>query len=349
MALLLLVFGLAAWRWVEVSGSLRDSLVERAAYFLDPPTPVGGPSLSFEVRRGEDAGSLAQRLADRGVTRNPLLLRLLLRYYGADRDIRAGSYTLPAGTTHRQLIEALKVGQVELVRVTIPEGWRAEEVADELQRAGISPREDFLRLVMSPSGRRAPLLDTTPATLEGFLFPDTYLVPLAYGSERFLDLMLANFENQVKTAISGPELPIGELSAYDRLIVASIVEREARVQEEQPVIASTFLNRIRDEMPLAADPTVQYSLKPAGGKPEAYGYWKREVTLEELKTESPYNTYLVRGLPPTPIANPGLAAIRAAFHPLPSPYRYFVAKPDGSHAFATTFDEHRYNMFLYQR
>lgn len=350
IALLLLVLGLVGWRWAETPSPLRDRVVERAARFIDPPTAPGDPPISFEVHPGEGAASLAQRLADQGVTQNPLLIRLLLRYYGADREIRAGRYTLPAGTTHRQLIEALKEGQVELVRVTIPEGWRAEEIADELQRNGIGSRDDFLHLVMNPAGRRAPLINNTPPNLEGFLFPDTYLVPPAYAPEQFLELMLANFENRVRADLASAEPATGGLSTYDRLILASIVEREAQVQEEQPVIASTFLNRIRDEMPLAADPTVQYSLKPPGSSPAApYGYWKRELTLEELKVDTPYNTYLVRGLPPSPIANPGLAAMRAVFHPTPTPYRYFVAKPDGSHAFAATFDEHLNNMFLYQR
>ena len=347
--LALLLLGLAGWNWIATPSPERDGLVDTAAVWLHPPGAPGGPAYSFEVRPGEDVTSLSLRLAEGGLVRQPQLLRLLLRYYGVDREVRAGHYLVPSDITLRRLVEVLREGQIELVRVTIVEGWRAEEVADALQGPGIADRDAFLRLVYSAGSRAVPLTaGVRAASLEGFLFPDTYLVPPAYGAEQFLDLMLANFSNRVRPEFEGAGVPSGR-PVYDALVLASVVEREAHMEAELPLIAATFLNRLRDETPLAADPTVQFALMRPGNTAPAEGYWKKELSVDELKIESPYNTYLVRGLPPGPISNPGLGALRAVLRPDPAPYRYFVAKPDGSHAFATTFQEHLRNVFLYQR
>ena len=192
--------------------------------------------------------------------------------------------------------------------------------------------------------RRPPLTDRTAASLEGFLFPDTYLVPPQYGAAAFLELMLKTFEERVRPELPQAGAPAPQLSFYEQVVLASIVEREAKLEEERAVIAATFMNRLWEEMHLAADPTVQYALATAWPP-----YWRAELSVDDLRVASPYNTYVVRGLPPTPIANPGLAALKAVLQPEAAPYRYFVAKPDGSHAFAVTFEEHLNNLFRYQR
>ncbi len=332
-----------------------DRFVDQLAEWLEPAGTAGGPTKSFTIGPGEELHEVSQRLAQGGVVRNPLLLRLLLRYHGLDREVRAGRYSLSSDVSLSELVRTLVVGQIELVRVTVPEGWRAEEIAALLEKTHVASGEEFLSLVHTPG--HPPLTTRMVApSLEGFLFPDTYLVPRDFGARAFLDLMLQTFEakvrsEQVTPSVGGVSPSSGlhpTLSFYDQVVLASVVEREAKIPEERSPIAATFLNRLRDEMYLAADPTVQYALAPAFLPAPPWGYWKRELTTEDLRVSSPYNTYTVRGLPPTPIANPGLAALAAVMNPEPGPYRFFVAKSDGSHAFGVTFEEHMSNVSRYQ-
>jgi UPF0755 protein len=347
LGLAFIVLGLLAFvAWTVPQGTTRltDLVVDHAADFLEPPGPSGLPDRTFVIEPGESLNSVTQRLASEGIIRRPQVVRRVLRYYGVDRDVRAGKYTFPSDMTLRDLVEILQKGETELVRVTLVEGWRAEEVADQLERQGLAKRDDFLKLVYSP--QPPPLVQGVLApSLEGFLFPDTYLVPPNYGVKDFLDLVLENFKRRVQPAVQSNS----GLSLYDSVVLASIVEREAKVPEERPVIAATYLNRLKDEFPIAADPTVQYALMPLMAQPRGGSYWRTELSSDDLKVASPYNTYVVKGLPPAPIANPGLASLQAVFQPDQVSYRYFVAKPDGSHAFATTFAQHLENQYLYQR
>ncbi|MBI2886257.1 MAG: endolytic transglycosylase MltG [Chloroflexi bacterium] len=345
----LLVLLLAVPSLVGSSQQVRDRLVEAAVALLEPGAPQGESVIAFTVRPGEGGGEIAARLAQEGLIRNPNLFRFLLSYYGAGGALQAGRYSLPPGLGPREIIQMLMRGQVDLVAVTVPEGWRAEEVADLLEASGIARRTEFLRLVFSTgAGGLPPTLAPPVPVLEGYLFPDTYIVPREHGAEAFLRLMVNTFQERFTPEMLREAQAQG-LTVHQAVVLASIVEREAAKPEERPLIAGVLLNRLREGLPLAADPTVQYTLVAPGAPPPAGGYWKAELTADDLRAPSAYNTYVTPGLPPAPIASPGLSALQAVLRPQSSPYRYFVARPDGSHAFAATFEEHLRNVAQYRR
>jgi UPF0755 protein len=309
---------------------------------LDQPAGDLRPPIDLEILPGESASAILRRLQEQGIVRETLLLRAYLRYLGADRTIQAGHYNLSGGMTQRELAQALQHASAPAIVFTVPEGWRSEQIAEALPatQAPFSPQQ-FLEA--SQSGSLLPALSAElpdPGRLEGFLFPDTYHLTQDSQPADLVAEMLETFDLRV-----GPELrsAFGQqgLSLYQAVTLASIVEREAVVTDERPLIASVFLNRLAQDIKLDADPTVQYAL---GRQPDG-AWWKTALSLEDLQVDSPYNTYRYAGLPPTPIANPGLASLRAVAFPEPSPYLYFRAACDGSgrHTFAETFDQHLLN------
>ncbi len=320
----------------------RDEIARPAG---DDDTPV-----VFVVEPGETAVTIAHRLEQQGLITDATLFRRLLIYRGADQKLAAGTYQLRRNMTMDEIILALQAGRPEEVAVTIPEGWRAEEIAAHLEAQGLFPADAYLALVRDPSRFRDefPFLSELPpgATLEGFLFPDTYrVVKNEADPEAFIRMQLATFDRRVSGELREAITNKG-MTLYEAITLASIVEREAVVEDERPLIAGVFLNRWRDGMLLNADPTVQYAL---GYQEEQGTWWKRPLTLEDLEVDSPYNTYKHPGLPPGPICNPGLAAIRAVALAPPTDYYYFVARGDGTHVFAKTLEEHLQNVERYQR
>ncbi len=309
----------------------------------------GDDQVAFTVEPGEGGAQIAERLASKGLIKNTLLFRLLVQRYGVGRELRAGRYSVPASTNIKDLIAALTKGQQQLVAVTVPEGLRIEEVAHLLEWQGIGDAQTFLRLALQ-SAPNVEVGNTSKVStgMEGYLFPDTYLVPKEFSAADFLGLMKENFLEQVTSAMRQQATDTGQ-TLHQVVTLASIVEREAAHPEEQPLIASVYLNRLRESLKLDADPTVQYSLVRQGSPAPASGYWKKELTIDDLAVNSPYNTYAHQGLPPGPIDSPGLGAIRAVLQPAQSKYYFFVAEEDGTHAFASTFEEHLQNTARYQR
>lgn len=320
----------------------RDDLRRPAG---DDDTPV-----IFVVEPGETAVTIAHRLEAEGLITDATLFRRLLVYRGADQTLAAGTYQLRRTMTMDEIILALQSGRPEEIVITIPEGWRAEEIAEHLEAQGLFPAEAYLALVHEPARfqEEFPFLRDLPAgaTLEGFLFPDTYrVIKNETTPEAFIRMQLATFDRRVSQELREGMAAKG-MSLYEGIILASLVEREAVVDEERPLIAGVFENRWRDGMLLNADPTVQYAL----GYQEAEGtWWKRPLTLDDLEVDSPYNTYKYPGLPPGPICNPGLAAIRAVALAPPTDFYYFVARGDGTHVFARTLEEHVQNVERYRR
>ncbi len=308
----------------------------------DDPTPV-----VFMVEPGDTAGDIALRLKRWGLITDAELFRQLAQYEKADSRLEAGRYVLRANMTMGEIIEALQHGRLDEISVTIPEGWRAEQIAEMLEEEVGLDSDQFLNLVQGGYFDYEFLLDRPPeATLEGFLFPDTYLLPTQPTDLDIIERMLADFDQRF-TAEMRQATVEREMTIYQVVTLASIVEREAVVAEERPIIAGVFLNRLEDGMSLDSCPTVQYAL---GYQEDADQWWKTPVMLEEFdQVNSPYNTYLHRGLPPGPICNPGLASIQAVLEPVDSDYLYFLAKGDGSHAFAKTFEEHLQNQQKYQQ
>jgi UPF0755 protein len=306
--------------------------------------PAGDSTLSYDlaVAPGETAGDVATRLEEEGVVRNAALLRAYLRYRGLDVGIKAGDYALRGSMSIRQLAETLQTALPDQNGLTIPEGWRAEQIAESLPADGLafSPA-DFLSAASSPP-EGLSFSDELPegVLLEGFLFPDTYSLSPTTTASEFVRLMLEDFDDRVTSEIRQGFASQG-LSLYQGVTLASIVEREAIVPDERPLIASVFLNRLGAGMNLDADPTVQYAL----GRQADGSWWKAPLDAADLEFDSPYNTYIYPGLPPGPISNPGLDALRAAAFPAETDYLYFRALCDGSglHAFASTFEEHLQN------
>jgi UPF0755 protein len=272
------------------------------------------------------------------------LFRLFLRYNGLDASLEAGDYELRRNMNMREIAEALQKANFEEVIVTIPEGWRAEQVAELLTQQGIMDGALFLATVRRGVGVEHPLLADRPpgATYEGYLFPDTYRLPLKATPEDLIARMLENMASKI--APNALDLAAGQgYTFYEILTIASIVEREAVVPEERPTIASVYLNRIAQGMYLQADPTVQYAM---GYQTDTSQWWKTPVTLEEYsQVNSPYNTYLNGGLPPGPIANPGASSIMATLQPAPSSYLFFMGcGGQGAHLFAEDFATHEANV-----
>lgn len=310
---------------------------------LDRPAP-GGPAL-FVIRPGDTAGSVADRLFAAGLVWSPHYFRILAGLEGKDVRLQPGEYAIPANPTARDLLELLTSGRNRVQRVTVPEGLQAEEVAAAVAEALGRPVEEA-RAWLAPGRLDHPVLREKPpeASLEGYLMPDTYIVGWDHGPEVVFRLMLDNLEAKLTPEVRAKAATRG-LSVHSLLTLASIVEREAQVDEERPLIASVFLNRLRLGMRLEADPTVQYALAQNPLNVARFGYWKAELTLEDLQVDSAYNTYKYPGLPPGPICNPGFASIRAVAEAPETPYLYFVLDRDGRHhRFAATWEEHLRNV-----
>jgi UPF0755 protein len=265
--------------------------------------------------------------------------------------------------TMHEIAEALQHGGAASVTVTIPEGWRSEQTAWLLEQQGLMRGDDFLAHVRSAEPAYNWLQDRPPgASLEGFLFPDTYELPMETSPADVVDLMLATFDARVAPEIEARlagitifDMELGDyrpLTIFDVVTLAAIVEREAVIPEERPVIASVYYNRLdpvhveETALRLSADPTVQYS---KGYDPETGNWWNAMLPGEGQLIDSPYNTFKVQGLPAGPICSPGLASILAVLNPADTDYLYFHAIGDGSHVFSSTLEEHLRNQEQYTR
>lgn len=320
---------------------------------LARPAGTDRTPVLFTIEPGESVTSVARRLETAGLITDAELFRRYLRYHRLDVGMQAGQFRLAPSMTMMEIALRLQRGQVPGVLVTVPEGWRAGQIADALERSGVMNSQAFLREVEAGAAAAAALGDypfladlPTGASLEGYLFPDTYELPEHATPEEVLRRMLDNFDQKVTPLLASTPHPDG-LNTHQVLTLASIVEREAVIPEERPLIAGVYLNRLRRGMRLEADPTVQYAI---GYQPATGQWWKTPISLEEYAAvDSPYNTYLYPGLPPGPICNPGLDSIRAVLQPQESEFLYFVARGDGTHVFARTFEEHARNVRRYLR
>jgi UPF0755 protein len=314
---------------------------------INEPISEDPSSVSFIIETGETAVGIAERLEGLQLITDATLFRRFLQYHGLDASLEAGEYQLRRNMTMREIAEALQHSRMVEVIITIPEGWRAEQVADLLTAENIMDGSVFLAAVRQGDVVDHALLADHPpgATLEGYLFPETYRLPAQATPEDLLTRMLDTMQARLPIGWEGMASAQG-LTLYDVLTLASIVEREAVVPAERPLIANVYLNRIQQDMYLNADPTVQYAM---GYQPETGQWWKTPVTLEEYENvNSPFNTYLYPGLPPGPIASPGASSIMAVLQPAQTSYLYFLGRGDGSHIFAETYEEHQRNLEIYQ-
>jgi UPF0755 protein len=298
----------------------------------------------FLVPAGQGTGQIATRLAAEGLIRSELGFRLWARWTGNANRLRAGEYLLSPSMGTRAIMDKLATGQVILYPVTIPEGYNLSQIKGLLVAKGFADADRFDRAVADAVAQGIVPVEMRPAQpqfvihqLEGYLFPETYRFHRGISEAEIIRAMVG----QMRTIWTEQRLARArelKLSVAQALTLASIIEREARLAEERPLIAGVFHNRLRLQMALGADPTVRYVLSDPN----------RRMTVQQMReVQSPYNTYNVVGLPPGPICSPGLASIDAALNPLATDYLYFVAKKDGSHAFARTLAEHSANIRRY--
>lgn len=316
--------------------SLR--LIQQSEALLQPAIATPGEQL-FQVDFGESTYSITNRLEQAGLVADAGALRDYLVYAGLDTALQAGEFTLQAGLTPIEVARALQDATPTHVSFNVLPGWRLEEIADALPTSGLgfSP-EAFLLAARQPQVNH-PLLQQIPVdgSLEGFLFPGEYRLSRDLTVNDFLMTLLDQFQAQIT-----PDLRQGferqGLSLHQAVLLASIVEREAVVAGEMPMIASVYLNRVAAGMKLDADPTVQYAI---GWDKPSQSWWTSPLSLDDLEVDSPYNTYKNQGMPPGPIASPGIQALQAMAFPAQTPYFYFRAACDGSglHTFARTFEE----------
>jgi UPF0755 protein len=320
---------------------------------LDTPiNPDDSRKVTFTVQPGRSAVQIGEDLQAASLIRSPLAFRTLVEARGVGSKIESGDYELSPSMTTGEIVTVLSKGASRSgISITIPEGWRAEQAAQKVQELGIARSDEVLGLVQSGAGVGLPLAEPLPrgATLEGYLFPETYEVAKGATARTLIEMMARQFDKAVTPKLRQQYQARG-LTVHQAVTLASIVEREAVIPAEQPVIASVYLNRLKRDMPLQADPTTQYAVASANlAEALGFGYWKRDLTRDDLKLASPYNTYVYHGLPPGPICSPGLAALEAVANPTETEYLYFVAKGDGSHVFAKTDTEHAANVARYRR
>lgn len=313
--------------------ALAAALGAAALVLAAAPAEGIGAGGIIVVEKGDSAQTVAAVLARKGFIRSAFVFRLLARAEGLGSSLRAGTYRIGPEMGARQILDELASGKQALSRVTVPEGYTLSQIAGLLDRQGVVAKDSFVQAATSASllaelGIRAP-------SAEGYLFPDTYFLPLGYSAESIVRTMVRAFRERVSEIPESAALSPKEL--HDRLILASIVEREYKSPDEAPLIASVFYNRLRIRMALQSCATVVYVITERLARPHPDVIYDRD-----LKLDDPYNTYAHRGLPPGPISNPGMTSLRAAFYPEGSRFLYFrLIDPEaGTHHFSTTLEEH---------
>ena len=284
----------------------------------------------LRVKPGMTADDIGTLLQQHGVISSKYNFWLTAKLNGADSKFKTGNYALHRNMEAREVLRMLVDGATSSLRFTIPEGYNVREIAKRLSDEGLVDQKEFLRAAktFAPYSYMKKSAQADYAA-EGFLFPDTYEITNDASAEDVLKMMTEAFDSKLT-----PELreraAERELSIYELITLASLVEKEARFDEDRPIIAQVFLKRLRVGMPLQSDTTLQYLLDGP----------KEDVSIEDTKMESPYNTYQHQGLPPGPIANPGMAAIRAVLYPADTGYLYFVADRQGHNHYSMSYEEH---------
>jgi len=321
--LALLVLAVMAWLYVTLQRPYKG-YSDAEAYVEIPP--------------GSSPRTMARSLADVGVVSNPSAFRVAVWLRGAGRRLQAGEYRFDSALTPGEVVDKIVRGDVYLRPVTFPEGLTIRQMAAIFEEKGFGNRAAFIAAAVNAEPVRD--LDPQASNLEGYLFPDTYALPRRTTAEQLTARMVTRFGKALTPEIRQQATARG-LSLRQLVTLASLVEKETAKAEERPLVAAVYWNRLKIGMGLQCDPTVIYAL-------EREGRYTGNLTREDLQFDSPYNTYRYAGLPPGPIAAPGQAALEAAAQPADVAFLYFVSRNDGSHAFASTLEEHTRNVQLYQ-
>ncbi len=311
-------------------------------YILNQPSEkVERKDTFFSVEKGESLGLIADRLEEENLIRSSLLLQGISRLKGTEQNVKVGRYKIEQGSSTLSIHDLLVAGIQVLERITIPEGWTMSRIAEELEELGITGAEAFLEVCRDQSFLQEHGIAADSA--EGYLFPETYSFPEEHDPKLVAD-SLVETSFKVIAEIYPDYKKFDQETLHNKVILASIVEREYRIKEEAPLIASVFYNRLSVNVGLDSCATIEYIITEKQNKPHP-----SYLTYEDLKIESPYNTYKYAGLPPGPICNPGRTALHAAFYPADSDYWYFLLKDPqtGEHYFSKDIDEHNQARRLY--
>jgi UPF0755 protein len=291
-----------------------------------------------EIPPGSSTATMSRRLADAGVVPNTYAFRAAVWVRKAGRRLQAGEYRFDRPATPLEVVDRIARGDVFLRSITFREGLTIRQMAGVFEERGFGPAADFVKAASRPE--RISAIDPQAQDLEGYLFPNTYALPRRATADTLVDRMVAEFEKAFTPELRAQAAERG-LSVRELVTLASIVEKETGAAQERPLVAAVYTNRLRIGMGLQCDPTVIYALERAGR-------YDGNIRRADLSIDSPYNTYRHPGLPPGPIAAPGLASLEAAANPANVTYLYFVSRNDGSHVFASTLDEHNRNVQQFQ-
>jgi UPF0755 protein len=324
IALSVVVLVVASWIWVGLNRPYKG--YEGAEQFVDVP-------------QGSGPVSIGRRLVEQGVVRDQMLFRFEIARSGTGRRLQAGEYRFDRPMTVSEVVAKLAKGDVYLRSITFPEGLTIRQMAALFESKEFGPAADFLRA--AKNARLIQSIDPDARDLEGYLFPETYALPRRTTAEQLVTRMIAAFEKALTPELRRHATARG-LSVRELVTLASLVEKETGSAEERPLVAAVYNNRLKIGMGLQCDPTVLYALERAGN-------FSGNITRDDLKIDSPYNTYRYAGLPPGPIAAPGRASLQAAADPASVPYLYFVSRNNGSHVFSSTLAEHNRYVYEFQK
>jgi len=306
-----------------------------AGFFFTRPVKDIGEDQVITLKEGMSLKEISINLEQRGLIRSKMAFMVWARIMGYSRKIKAGEYRLNPSMAAIKVMEILTKGVIITHPITIPEGFSIQQIAEVLSEQDLALKDEFIAYALkndSPSiyGIKAP-------SLEGYLYPDTYFFAKGQTVTSIIDVMINRFK-EIASHLN-EKIQESGMSLNEVVTLASIIEKETGKAEERPLIASVFLNRLRKRMRLESDPTVIYGIKDFSGN----------LKRKDLSTLTPYNTYLIRGLPPGPIASPGSESIKAVLYPDKTDFLYFVSKNDGSHYFSKTLTEHNRAVYRYQK
>lgn len=292
------------------------------------PLPVGNKNIEIQIPKGATFRQAADIFVKENLIRDKNLFLFIGRISRIDRKIRAGYYSVYKSMNSFDLLKVLRKGQIIEYEITVVEGDSLREVAEKLSEKGIVSKENFEKLSSDKSFLSS--YNINAPTFEGYLFPETYKIPKGMDPGEAIGMMINKMREKYTDKLISKASEIG-LSEREVLTLASIIEKEAVSNEERPLISAVYHNRLKKNIPLQADPTAIYGIKSS----------KDKISSDDLKRKTPYNTYTIKGLPPGPIASPGMKSIIAALHPANVPYIYFVSNNDGTHRFSVTAEEHQ--------
>ena len=301
--------------------------VSYASFEMLVPAQNANKYTEIEIPKGATFRQAVDILADKKLIRDEKLFLLLGRLTGTDKKIRAGFYSLWANMSPLDIFRIILKGHIIEYQIKVLEGDSLVEIGDAFARSGIATNEEFTKIAHAPDFLES--YDIDAPSVEGYVFPDTYTIPKGVGLEEALGSMIDRMREKYSGDLQEETDQLG-MTEEQVLTLASIIEKEAVKDEERPLISAVYHNRLRKHMPLQADPTSIYGIKSS----------RERITLADLHRKTLYNTYLIKGLPPGPIASPGMKSIEAALHPAHVPYLYFVSNNDGTHTFSVTLAEH---------